>query len=119
VVVGGSVLGILSLLVLVYCVLDIATSRPQDVRGLPKPVWFVVVFLPLLGPLAWYLAGRPQPGSARNVPRVLPDAAPPASTPDDDEEFLRELRRRAEQQRRQGQRHDSDGQPGRDDDRPA
>jgi hypothetical protein len=103
VLVGGGVVGVLSLLVLAYCVLDVATSRRSDVRGLPKPLWFVVLFLPVVGPALWFLAGRPKPGSGRAVPKVLPDAAPPASTPDDDEEFLRQLRRRAEEQRRQAE----------------
>lgn len=112
---SGGVLAVLSLLALAYCLLDLATSRREDVRTLPKPVWFVVLLVPVFGPAAWYLAGRPSAGAGRSGPKVLPDAAPQASTPDDDEEFLRELRRRAERQRRQAEE-----QRKRDDeDRPA
>ena len=94
--------GVLSLLLLVYCVLDVATSRASDVRTLPKPLWFAVLLLPVVGPAAWWLAGRPKPGSPRAVPRVLPDAAPDRA-PDDDEAFLRSLRQRAEEQRRKAE----------------
>jgi hypothetical protein len=113
VVFAGGVLVVLSLLLLAYCVLDVATSRRADVRGLSKPLWLVVVLLPLVGPAAWLLFGRPQPGVAGGRPRLLPDAAPQARTPDDDEEFLRQLRRRADEQRRR-----SEQQRG-DEDRPA
>jgi hypothetical protein len=96
----GGLLGVLALLLTVYCVLDAATSKPQDVRGLPKGLWFPVLLLPVVGGVLWFLFGRPRPGAARTLPQVLPDAAPPSRTPDDDEAFLRELRRRAEEQRR-------------------
>ena len=108
--------GVLSLLLLVYCVLDIATSRPSNVRTLPKPLWFAVVLLPLFGPAAWFLAGRPKPGSPRAVPRVLPpEASGPTRAPDDDEAFLRQLRQRAEEQRRRAEEQRREGE----DERPA
>lgn len=109
------VLGVLSLLALAYCVLDVATSSRADVRGLPKPLWFLVLLLPLVGPVLWWVFGRPAPGSGRARPTVLPGVPPPSSNPDDDAEFLRELRRRADRQRRE-----SDGRPAPgDDERPA
>ena len=101
---SGGVLALLSLLAFAYCLLELTTSRREDVRALPKPLWFVVLLVPVVGPAAWYLAGRPVDGSGRRGRRVLPGTAPPATSPDDDEEFLRELRRRAEQQRRQAER---------------
>jgi hypothetical protein len=126
VVVLGVLLGLLNLLAVAYCVLDVATSRRADVRVLPKALWFLVLLLPVVGPASWLLLGRPAPGSGRAVPKVLPDAAPPPSTPDDDEEFLRQLRRRAEEQRRDAEleeRRREDQQRRRaergDEDRPA
>lgn len=104
VVVVGVALGLVSLFLMAYAVLDAATSRPQDVRGLPKALWLVViVLLPVLGAVLWFVAGRPRPGSPRSVPRVLPPAGGPTSSPDDDEAFLRELRRRADEQRRRAE----------------
>jgi hypothetical protein len=85
--------GFVALVLLVFCVVDVVTSPREAVRTLPKPLWLLVVLPPLLGPAAWFLAGRPRRGAAGQ-----PKAAPGA--PDDDEDFLRELRRRAEEQRR-------------------
>jgi hypothetical protein len=85
--------GFVALVLLVFCVVDVVTSPRESVRTLPKPLWLLVVLPPLLGPAAWFLAGRPRRGAAGQ-----PKAAPGA--PDDDEDFLRELRRRAEEQRR-------------------
>lgn len=93
---SGGLLGVLSLLLLAYCVLDVATTPAARVRTLPKPVWFAVLLLPVAGPVLWLLRGRPPRGSA---PAARRPAAPPAP-PDDDEVFLRQLRRRAEEQRR-------------------
>jgi hypothetical protein len=92
------VYGLIALALLVYCVLDIATTPRAAVRGLPKPVWFLLVLPPLVGPAAWFLAGRPSRGTARQPLRSAPAAEP--RRPDDDEDFLRELRRRADEQRR-------------------
>ena len=94
---GGGLLAVAALLLLAYCVLEVATTPAADVRGLPKPAWFPVLLLPVVGPVLWLLKGRPAKGAAR--PSARPPAAPPAP-PDDDEVFLRQLRRRAEEQRR-------------------
>lgn len=89
---------LISLALLVYCVLDVLTTPRAAVRSLPKPLWLLLVLAPLVGPAAWFLAGRPPRGTARQPLR--PTAPPERGAPDDDEEFLRELRRRAEEQRR-------------------
>ncbi len=81
--------GLVSLVLLVYAVVDLTTTPSAAMRTLPKPLWyFVVLVVPLVGPVAWLLAGRPK--------RSGRSSAPPARqvAPDDDEEFLRELRRR-------------------------
>ncbi len=91
-------LGLLGLALLVYCLLDVVTTPRHSARGLPKPLWVVVVLLPLVGPLAWFLFGRPPRGTDRQSLRPRPRVEPGA--PDDDEDFLRELRRRADEQRR-------------------
>ena len=77
----------------IYCVVDVVRSNGSDVRGLPKPLWVVVVLLaPLAGGAAWLFAGRPRrsrlPGTARlNPPR------PHVRGPDDDPDFLRTIDR--------------------------
>ncbi len=110
---GGGVLLFVELGLLVYCVLNIITTPESEVRNLPKLLWLLlVVILPLVGGIAWLVAGRPQ-GPARSLPykgnvgRVPPEYDRPgratAYRPDDDETFLRGLRERAEQQRRQAE----------------
>lgn len=72
----------------VWALIDVAQTPELQVRLLAKPVWSLVVLLPVLGPAAWFLQGRsPQPsGTAVGGPRPL--------APDDDPEFLRRLRDR-------------------------
>jgi hypothetical protein len=107
------VLGVLALLLTAYCLLDVVTSPAPAVQGVPKPLWAVaVVLLPVVGPVLWLAVGRPEPGTGRTGPRLLPERGGAGRAPDDDEAFLRELRRRAEEQRRRAreqQRRDEDG----------
>jgi hypothetical protein len=90
--------GLLSLALLVYAVLDVVTTPRDAVRVLPKPLWVLLVLPPVVGPVLWFAFGRPPRGTARQSLR--PGAATEPGAPDDDEEFLRELRRRADEQRR-------------------
>jgi hypothetical protein len=79
---------------LVYCLIDcIQTDVP---RNLSKTTWvFVIIILPLVGGIAWLVAGRPEHRAARNVPWPSTQTAgfpeyerPRRSNPDDDAEFL-------------------------------
>jgi hypothetical protein len=98
---------LLELGLLVYALLGVITTPEDQVRNLPKLLWLLVVLVPIVGPVAWLVAGRPQ-GPARSLPYKGNTGVPPtppsrttgAGSPDDDEEFLRSLRRRAEEQRR-------------------
>lgn len=88
-----------SLVVLVYCVVDLVTTPRPLVRTLPKPLWFVVLLPPVFGPAAWFLFGRPS--RAARAGHTAPERpAPRRGAPDDDPDFLRELRKRADDQRR-------------------
>ena len=110
---GGGVLALVEVVLLVYCVLNIITTPEGEVRNLPKLLWLLlVVVLPLVGGIAWLIAGRPQ-GPARSLPYKGGAGVPPehprraparTSGPEDDEAFLRRLRERAEHQRRAGER---------------
>jgi hypothetical protein len=111
----GLLLGPLVLLLCLFCVLDVITHRAKP-RHLPRWAWLVLVLLfPLVGSLAWLLAGRPRAGGTRRPgghrQRLLERPAPQfpeydrpgrASAQDHlaDEEFLRRCRERAEEQRR-------------------
>lgn len=76
----------------VYCLVDVVQTEGDQVRGIPKVLWFVVVALvPLIGGGAWLLAGRPTPlfGGGRDGG---PKAGRPGPVgPDDDPDFLRGL----------------------------
>ncbi len=74
----------------VFAVVDLQASPASAVRSFPKWLWWLLVLPPVVGPVAWLLAGRPD----RTVAQA--PSGPPARTlaPDDDEDFLRELRRR-------------------------
>lgn len=71
----------------VYCLVDCAQSDAERVRHLEKPFWLVLIIVfPLIGGLAWLIAGRP-PARPRGAGRGV---APKG--PDDDPDFLSGLR---------------------------
>ena len=74
---------------LVLLVLALISALAADrVRAMPRALWVLIILLvPVLGPLAYFLWGRPQPvhgeGPLRRPHRP--------SSPDDDPEFLRSM----------------------------
>lgn len=94
----------------VFCLIDVIVSRDDEVRNLPKIVWFLLIlFLPVIGGVIWLVAGRPTSrlGSRSPYERTAPaypeyDRPGRAAglSPESDEEFLRKVRERAEEQRR-------------------
>jgi Phospholipase_D-nuclease N-terminal len=81
---------IVPLVLLVYCWVEIAQSDPQQVRQLPRGLWAVVVLIPIAGPVAWLVSGRP---NGEDVVHAPPRPRPRVVAPDDDPDFLRSLRR--------------------------
>lgn len=104
------VVGPLLVLLWVFCVVHVIASRDDEVRNLPKTVWLLLVlFFPIVGAVAWWLAGRPSGRSRRRSPyeRAAPEfpeydrpGRAAGVTPESDAEFLRRVRERAEEQRR-------------------
>ncbi|MEO3777113.1 PLD nuclease N-terminal domain-containing protein [Micromonospora sp. B11E3] len=136
------------LLFLVQIVLAVSAlisclSADEDrIRALPRIVWVLVILLfPLLGSIAWFLAGR-EPDPARPRPARpaggTPTGGAPAGrdrrrpvAPDDDPEFLESLAERSRQQdqelfrrweedlrRREDDLRRREGDPPREEDRP-
>jgi hypothetical protein len=78
------VLALVELGLLVFCLVDCVQTPRASVRTLPKLVWvLLIVVFPLVGSIAWLVAGRaerrgrPPGGRTRG--------------PDDDPDFLRGL----------------------------
>ena len=104
------VLFLVPLVLGIYCLVDAITSRDDEVRNLQKTWWILLIlFFPLVGSVAWLVAGRPQRGPRHHGPHQQSASAFPeydrpgrfaAADPAADAEFLRKVRERAESQRR-------------------
>ena len=90
----------LEVIVLVFCLIDCIQADSTRVRNLQKVYWVIlIIILPLVGGIAWLVAGRPVVGAtARRVPwpatksAGFPERERPPRGPDDDEQFLADLR---------------------------
>ncbi|NLE78802.1 MAG: PLDc_N domain-containing protein [Rhodococcus sp.] len=101
------VFGLITMLLWVFCIVDVVTRDEREILHLPKMGWLVVVvILPTLGSLLWLFVGRGHSfaGSASLSRSGYGEYERPgrhiAQNPEDDEEFLRRCRERAEEQRR-------------------
>lgn len=94
----------------VVCLVRVISTPGDQARNLPKVAWLLLVlFFPLVGSVAWLVAGRPQrsgsrrPAYERQQPEFPEHDRPgraAAADPARDEAFLRQVRERAEEQRR-------------------
>ncbi|MFF1571498.1 PLDc N-terminal domain-containing protein [Leifsonia sp. NPDC058292] len=86
------VLGVAAAVFYIYSVADCALFERSRVRGLPKPVWLLVIILfPVIGGVLWFLVGR---GRRRS------EGVRRTTAPDDDPEFLKRLGTDREQEER-------------------
>ncbi|WP_393079705.1 PLD nuclease N-terminal domain-containing protein [Streptomyces sp. LN704] len=119
----------------IYAFIDCLNTPEEEVRGLPKVVWVIIILLfgeVLVGPVAWLVAGRTRRGGPagaaatgwrreQGAPYVAPDDNPEfldslgsekAERPDRDEALLKDweadLQRREEELRRRERRSKSD-----------
>lgn len=78
----GRVLPILLLIACtIYTAVHVVQSDSEQVRGVPKALWLVIVIcVPLVGMVAWWVFGRP-----------TSTQPPPPMAPDDDTDFLRHI----------------------------
>ena len=92
---------LIELVLLVFALIDCIQTDSAAVRNLSKTVWVLLVILvPIVGPVAWLVAGRPANGQRpRSVPwpstqtAGFPEYERPQAPrgPDDDAHFLAEL----------------------------
>ena len=90
---------LLEIALTVYCLIDAIQTDEIVMRNLPKMAWIlIIVLLPVIGPVAWLVAGRPTrdtpPGRTqqqrwedhrRDQERRRPRG------PDDDPDFLKDI----------------------------
>lgn len=123
---------VLVVLALISCL----SAERNRIRALPRPIWvLVILLLPFIGAVAWFLAGRPTgqtPGPGGWPSASGPGPRPKPSSPDDDPDFLRSLdadqarrdrelfqRWEDDLRRREGELRDSpDDKPDKPDDEP-
>jgi hypothetical protein len=81
----------------VVALIDCLSTESDEVRALPRFAWiFVILLFPVVGPIVWFSAGRPQGagagGGAWGV-GAYPERSRPRRqvAPDDDPEFLSNL----------------------------
>jgi hypothetical protein len=103
-------LGVVTFALWVYCLVSAISAPSSSIRNLPRVAWILLILLfPLVGSIAWLVAGRPDDGTARRSPHEREAPAYPeydrpgraaATDPEKDDEFLRQVRERAEAQRK-------------------
>jgi Phospholipase_D-nuclease N-terminal len=76
---------------MIYSLVDCAMTDRGRVRGPRKGLWFLIILLPVVGGVLWFLIGRGR-GSSRPGTRTI--------APDDDPAFLRRLAHDADQEER-------------------
>jgi len=78
---------VVALVLLVYAFFDLYATPGSQVRHLPKWAWFLLVLVPVFGPLLWLFFGSAQQGR----PPTARPRRDGAMGPDDDPDFLRGL----------------------------
>ncbi|UPK74644.1 PLD nuclease N-terminal domain-containing protein [Nocardioidaceae bacterium SCSIO 66511] len=89
---GKALLVIAVLVMTIFAFYDVLATPRGATRRLPKWVWAVAAFVPVIGPLLWFIIGRPR--RRRTPPPRQPRRS--VSGPDDDPDFLRDLNRNPE-----------------------
>jgi hypothetical protein len=95
---------LIELALLVYCLIDVIQTPEIDMRNLNKFTWILlIIFIPVIGAIAWLVAGRPQQPKRRapwpsTATAGFPEYERPRG-PDDDQRFLNEMRKVDDEQR--------------------
>ena len=103
-------LGVAGFALWIYCLIDVAQTRDDEIRNLNKGAWIIIVlFFSVPGAIGWFVFGRPD-GRGRTLSaheRRTPDfpeydrpGRAAATDPSKDDEFLAQVRARAEEQRK-------------------
>ncbi|MFI8949041.1 PLD nuclease N-terminal domain-containing protein [Streptomyces sp. NPDC053750] len=75
----------------VYAFIDCISTKDDDIRHMPKPLWAILVLLfPLVGSLSWLIAGKKR-HPAGTAPWQGGGGRRQWVAPDDNPEFLKSL----------------------------
>lgn len=89
---GGGILGLITLALWIYCIVDVISADETLVRNLPKIVWLLlVIILPVVGSVVWLVVGRPERASFRPGTTTYRRPLKAITAPDDDPQFLARL----------------------------
>ena len=93
-------LALADLALIVVALIDCLSVEEFQIRALPRVVWvFLILLFSPVGPIAWFVAGRPERATAGTPDDPVLYSAPGRSTaPDDDPEFLGRIARSARDQ---------------------
>jgi len=87
---------LVDLVLVVIALIDCLSTEEFAVRNLPKVAWvFIILLFPPIGPIVWFVAGRPQNKRVGRAGAWKPGGGfpeyerPRPAGPDDDPEFLR------------------------------
>ncbi|GAA3743945.1 PLD nuclease N-terminal domain-containing protein [Micromonospora maritima] len=93
------VLLFLAQIVLAVCALiSCLSAEDGQVKALPRMVWvLVILFFPLIGSIAWFVAGRERPAGPAGAGGATAPGTPARRplAPDDDPDFLASLDKRS------------------------
>lgn len=92
---GKALFGGIGIVLLVYAFFDLLATPSDRVRYLPKPLWFLAVLVPFVGPLLWLFFGAARGAGPSTPPAQRTGGGwhppPPPKGPDDDPDYLRGL----------------------------
>lgn len=127
---------VLVIVVQIYALIDCIQTPDEEAKHLPKIAWVILIIIaPLVGAVAWLLAGRPRGADGHGRQGPVPGGDGRPLGPDDDPDFLAQLREvdaehermleqweedlRKREQDLRGDETDRPSPPGDDKDRPA
>src|SRR5213078_150999 len=94
-------LALADLALIVVALIDCLSVEEFQIRALPRVVWvFLILLFSPVGPIAWFVAGRPERATAAAPANPVTYSAPPGRSvaPDDDPEFLGRITSRKRQE---------------------
>lgn len=90
---------VLQVVLAIFALISCLSADEGELRSLPRFGWVLVILLfPLVGSIAYYVAGRPV-DAATEPPAERPRRSRPLA-PDDDPEFLRSLDKKRDDEKK-------------------